>query len=338
MMVMLVIAIGAALAFWYSPLTNEDSVRVDIRSGQTLHGLAKQWQQEGWLPSALLLRVQARVYGFPSLRAGEFDIPSGLNGPKLLAHLATQSPITHRVSLIEGQFLREALATLANTPLLEQDVQPLTATNVAQLLNIEGSPEGWLYPDTYVYQRGDKVSTILRQAHTRMQQQLEQAWAARQPGLPYKTPYDALIMASLVEKETGAPYERPMIAGVFVRRLQKNMRLETDPTIIYGLGEAYNGKLRRVHLQDRSNRYNTYRHHGLPPTPIALAGRAALDAALNPADGAELFFVARGDGTHQFSATLAEHNKAVRQYQLKRRADYRSTLTPIPPSNKTEAP
>ena len=154
---------------------------------------------------------------------------------------------------------------------------------------------------------------------------LEEEWQGRAPYLPYQTPYEALIMASIVERETGLPQERGEIAGVFVRRLQTGMKLQTDPTVIYGLGQAFDGNLRRRHLVDESNPYNSYRHKGLPPTPIALPGRAAIHAALHPVDGTALFFVARGDGGHVFSTTLAEHQRAVRKYQLQRRKDYRSS-------------
>lgn len=333
---LLVIGSGVLLAFWYLPLNNEAPVRIDVRPGQTLSHLSRQWEAEGWLPSALLLRVQARVYGQErSLRVGEYDVPAGLNTPQLLQFLQNATPVAYRLTLIEGRPLREALTVLAADDRLQQDVQPLTPAAVSQLLGLDGSAEGWLYPDTYVVHRGDKVSAVIRQAYARMQQQLQDAWAARAEGLPYASPYDALIMASIVEKETGVEAERPVIAGVFVRRLQNNMRLETDPTVIYGLGEAFDGNLRRRHLQDRSNRWNTYRHKGLPPTPIALAGREALEAALHPAAGESLYFVARGDGSHVFSATLAEHSRAVREYQIRNRADdYRSA--PPPPAASEE--
>jgi UPF0755 protein len=158
-----------------------------------------------------------------------------------------------------------------------------------------------------------------------MARQLQDEWAARDDGLPYETPYEALIMASIIEKETGLAEERGQIAGVFVRRLRRGMRLQTDPTIIYGLGESFDGNLTRKHLADPANPYNSYRHGGLPPTPIALPGRAAIHAALHPEPGDALFFVARGDGGHVFSASLAEHEEAVRKYQLRRRRDYRSS-------------
>lgn len=314
--------IGAAL--WYMPLFNKEPIRVEIKSGQNLGVLAEQWQQQGWLPSALLLRIQARVYG-SHLRAGEFDVPANMNSAELLPFLATATPVAYRFTLVEGQTLQDALSFLAVKKDIVKDIQPLNMAEVGRYLKIDGSPEGWIYPDTYVYHKGDKVSTILRQAYISMQQHLEEAWHNRAEGLPYETPYDALIMASIVEKETGMASERARIAGVFVRRLQKKMRLETDPTVIYGLGRSFSGNLTRKHLQDRSNIWNTYRHFGLPPTPIALVGREALEAALHPAEGDELFFVARGDGSHEFSVTLAAHNKAVRHYQITNRAkSYRS--------------
>jgi len=161
-----------------------------------------------------------------------------------------------------------------------------------------------------------------------MERTLDEEWAGRAEGLPLKDPYEALILASIVEKETAVPEERARIAGVFVRRLQRGMRLQTDPTVIYGLGEGFDGNLRKHHLRDRTNPYNTYRHGGLPPTPIALPGRASIHAVLHPAPGDALYFVAKGDGSHHFSATLEEHARAVRRYQLRRDPDYRSRPAP----------
>lgn len=319
---------GAVISLWYLPLTNSTAVPIEIKSGQTLTQLAHQWEKDGWLPSALLLRIQARVYG-EHLKVGEYVIPEGLDSSQLLPYLKTASPVFHRITLVEGQTLHQTLAALANEPRLEQDVQPLTVDNVSKVLGIDGSAEGWIYPDTYLFTKGYKVSELLKQSYQRMQDELEQSWNQRAANLPYKTPYEALIMASIVEKETAVESERPIIAGVFVRRLHKRMRLETDPTVIYGLGSTFEGNLRRKHLNDSSNLWNTYRNFGLPPTPIALAGKKAIEAALHPADGNELFFVAKGDGSHVFSATLEEHNKAVQEYQIRNRAkNYRSTPLP----------
>jgi UPF0755 protein len=178
-------------------------------------------------------------------------------------------------------------------------------------------PEGLFFPSTYRFDDGDSDADILRRAYRRMQRVLDDAWAKRDPELPYATPYEALIMASIVEKETGQADEREAIAGVFVRRLRRGMKLQTDPTVIYGLGAAFDGNLRRADLR-RDTPYNTYTRHGLPPTPIALPGAAAIEAALHPADGKALYFVAKGDGSHHFSDSLRQHNNAVRRYQLKR--------------------
>lgn len=325
-----VLIVGLALAAWFVPSTNSEPVRITIKSGDTLAGKSRQWQADGWLPSAALLRLQARLLDKERvLRVGEFDVPAGVTGAELLTLLDQAQPVMYRVTLIEGKTLRDALQALAQAPSLDQDVQPLTPERVAELLEIQGSAEGLLYPDTYVYPSGEKVSRLLHQAHRRLQNELQQAWQQRHDDLPLTTPYHALVLASIVEKETGAAHERPQIAGVFVRRLNKGMRLQTDPTVIYGLGEAYDGNLRRRHLNDPGNPYNSYRHAGLPPTPIALAGRAALIAAVQPQDGTALYFVAKGDGSHVFSDTLEQHNRAVRQYQiLSRRDDYRSSPAP----------
>ena len=187
--------------------------------------------------------------------------------------------------------------------------------------------EGSLAPDTYDVQKGADRATLLAEMARRQANFLAQAWEARETGLPYQTPQEALIMASIIEKETGVPEERGEISGVFVRRLERGMLLQTDPTVIYGMGEAYKGRITRTDLRTPTP-YNTYTNAGLPPTPIAMVGREAIRAALNPVDGSSLYFVARGDGSHVFSDTLEQHNRAVREYQLKRRADYRSSPPP----------
>jgi UPF0755 protein len=320
------LVLGSAGYWWLSQENlNQTSVVVVIEKGQTLNHMAQQWEDEGWLRSALRLKVAARLTGGArDIRAGEFIIPPRLNSLTILPYLAEAQTRTYRVSLIEGRRLSAALESLGQAEHLQQDLGPLTRERVSDYLDLSVDVEAQLYPDTYVYHRNQPVSEIITQAHDRLNQVLKEEWDARSENLPYSEPYEALVMASIIEKETGVASERPVIAGVFVRRLQKNMRLETDPTVIYGLGESFDGNLTRAHLRDRSNPYNTYRNKGLPPGPIALAGREAIRAALNPADGTELFFVARGDGSHYFSSTLEEHNKAVRRYQLSRRSDYRS--------------
>lgn len=326
LLVIFLSTIAAGVTGWNIPTSNNGPVRVDIPPGSSLSAIARKWQSDGWLVSANLLKLQAKLLNKEHvLRAGEFDIPASLSGPQLLAFLASAKSVSYKVQFIEGTTLTQAIASLKRAKSLRQDVRPLTRKTIAKLIGVKGNPEGWLYPDTYVYHSGEAVSSIIRQSYQRMKKVLMQEWDAKAGDLPYRTPYDALIMASIVEKETGAAYERPQIAGVFVRRLKKNMRLETDPTIIYGLGDRFDGNLKKKHLRDRSNQYNSYRFKGLPPSPIAFAGRPAIHAALHPQNGTTLFFVAKGDGSHYFSETLAEHNKAVRKYQIfRRKKEYRS--------------
>ncbi|KJS28084.1 MAG: aminodeoxychorismate lyase, partial [Pseudomonas sp. BRH_c35] len=215
-----------------------------------------------------------------------------------------------------------------NQPKLEQTLDGLTDAEIMSRIGASGQhPEGRFFPDTYRFTRGTSDADLLRRAYARLEQVLEEEWQQRAEGLPYKDAYQALIMASIIEKETGVPGERGEIAGVFVRRLARGMLLQTDPTVIYGMGEKYKGRITRTDLRTPTP-YNTYTNAGLPPTPIAMVGREAIHAALHPADGTSLYFVARGDGSHVFSDTLNQHNRAVREYQLKRRADYRSSPPP----------
>lgn len=339
---LVVIALAVALAYLAQRPLNatpeQTAITVEIEKGDTLSHLAHEWAKQGWLPSAELLLLQARLFGgAKNIRPGEFEIPTTIKTYELLPLLAVIPNKQYNVRFIEGTRLSDALARLQQAPKLVQDITPLTLTAVQELLQAESLPEGLIYPDTYAYHAGDSASSILLRAHQRLNTILQQQWrdyqdklkAGEAQKLPYDTATDALIMASIVEKETGQASERPEIAGVFVRRLEKNMRLETDPTVIYGLGEDYEGNLKRSHLYDRSNPYNTYRNKGLPPTPIALAGREAINAALNPKAGDTLFFVAKGDGSHYFSTNLEQHNRAVREYQiLKRKENYRSAPAP----------
>jgi UPF0755 protein len=236
--------------------------------------------------------------------------------------------VQYSVTLPEGITLAEALAVMQSSEALDARLDGTRDPRLLALIEPWTEPEGLFFPDTYVFTRGQTDLEILRLAHQRMRALLDMAWNERDSELPYQEPYEVLVMASIIEKETGVPEERERIAGVFVRRLQRGMRLQTDPTVIYGLGEDYAGNLRRSHLRDMTNLFNTYRHAGLPPTPIALPGEAAILAAVHPAPGQELYFVARGDGSHAFSRTIEEHTRAVQQYQLQRREDYRSSPPP----------
>ncbi|MCV6604581.1 MAG: endolytic transglycosylase MltG, partial [Porticoccaceae bacterium] len=275
--------------------------------------------------------VYARLAALTDIQAGDYQLEPGVTPIQLLRQLNSGEVIFHQVTLPEGLTVKQWLQRLRQQPHLKSD---LSDAELVEFIggntndNTNDSPEGWLFPDSYRYHRGDSIEQILKQANRAMVGTLEKLWPERDIGLPYQSPYEALIMASIIEKETGVAWERPQIAGVFVRRLQKGMRLQTDPTVIYGLGERYKGNLTRTHLREKTP-YNTYVIKGLPPTPIANPGAEAIHAALHPADSSALYFVAKGDGSHYFSATLKEHEQAVEKYQRsQRRSDYRSSPVP----------
>jgi UPF0755 protein len=246
--------------------------------------------------------------------------------------------VQYSVTLVEGWNFRQVRAALAKEEKLDHTLEGLSDTQVMEKLGHGGIfPEGRFFPDTYRFVRGMTDVELLKIAYDRLNEVLAKEWEQRAPDAPYTEPYQALIMASLVEKETGVPQERGQIAGVFVRRMAMGMLLQTDPTVIYGLGDRYSGKLTRAHLKEPTP-YNTYVIAGLPPTPIAMVGREAIHAALNPVAGNSLYFVARGDGSHVFSDDLDAHNSAVREFQLKRRADYRSSPAPATAPDTQDAP
>lgn len=290
-----------------------------LEPGTSLVALAGALSARGWLDEPRTLIWEGRRRGVASrLQAGEYAIEPGMTPRELLEAMVAGRIVQHQVTLLEGWTFRQALEALHGHPELEATLSDASFETIMARLDREGQhPEGLFYPDTYHFSRGTSDLDILRRALNRMEQVLQRSWSERRPDLPLDEPYEALVLASIVEKETGAAEERPIIAGVFIRRLRIGMRLQTDPTVIYGMGEAFDGDLRRRDLR-ADTPYNTYRRDGLPPTPIALAGEAAIDAVLNPTEGEALFFVARGDGTHAFSATLAEHNRAVACYQLGR--------------------
>lgn len=290
-----------------------------VPKGASLRRVAADLHAGGVLSQPELLYWHARWQGDAHrIRAGEYRLEPGMTPDALLALLVSGQTISYRLTLVEGWSFHQVLMALAAEPALEQTLVGLSDTDVMQRLGYPNEhPEGRFFPDTYAFERGTSDIDFLRRAYQKMRTELAAAWTARAADVPLNDPYQALILASIVEKETGAAGERPQIAGVFVRRLRKGMKLQTDPTVIYGMGAQFDGNIRRRDLQ-QDTPYNTYVHVGLPPTPICMPGRAALDAALNPADGDALYFVARGDGTHEFSARLEEHNAAVRKFQLRR--------------------
>jgi len=329
--VLLVVAVAlAAAAAWYAfahwlatPLhAGDEAVQVEIPRGQPLSVTANDLAARGVLDHPRWLIAYARVTGADErVRAGEYKIEPGTTPAGLLALFETGKVVQHAVTFLEGWTFRELRGALAREPHLQQTLAEQSDAAVMRALEEpEQHPEGLFFPDTYIFGKGTTDLEILRQARARMRKELEGAWAARAENLPLKSPYEALILASIVEKETALASERPRIAGVFTERLRRGMRLQTDPTVIYGLGKAYDGNLRR-HDLERDGPYNTYTRTGLPPTPIALPGAEALRAAVQPDERGEIFFVATGlpDGSHAFSRTLAEHQAAVNQYLVRYR-------------------
>jgi UPF0755 protein len=312
--------------WWHHPFESQRSAVVLVGEGSSLASVADELARQGVLRRPYLWRTVARLQGLDGqIKRGEYELAADMSPALLLQTLVAGSVRRFTVTFPEGITLTMALDILQQQPTLESLLDGVNDPRLGALLEAGQTPEGQFFPDTYSYIRGDSDLDVLGRAYRRMQEVLTESWQHGDVGLPYDNPYQALIMASVVERETGVAAERSRIAGVFVRRLQKRMRLQTDPAVMYGLGDSFDGNLRRRHLADKGNPYNTYQHRGLPPTPIALPGRAAIEAALHPAPGSELYFVARGDGSHQFSDTLEQHQAAVKKYQLQRRKNYRSS-------------
>ncbi len=317
--VLLALAIGATWAHreLSKPLPVSTPTTVEIPAGSALSTVTAGLSERGLLPHPWLLAWHGRLTGTAAkIKAGEYVIRPGTTALGLLEQFVAGEVRLYDFTIIEGWTTAEALAALREHPAVRQT---LPAGDTEALLRgleaTEDHPEGLLFPDTYRFPKGTRDVDVLRQAYDLMQQHLQRAWAQRVDGLPLKSPYDALILASIVEKETARDDERRQIAGVFVRRLEKGMRLQTDPTVIYGMGEDFDGNIRRRDLR-ADTPYNTYTRGGLPPTPIALPGEASLRAAVDPAPGEALFFVATGkpDGSHFFSVTREEHEAAVQRY------------------------
>lgn len=304
---------------WYGnqPLRIEPLPKTfNVMPGTHLRSLSVMLEREGVIGNAPVFWLLGRVLGKgAALKAGVYTLDKPLT-PLALYGMIERGEVSQAVvQLIEGWNWREVRAALAAQPLLKHESAGMSDAELLQAIGAEEShPEGLLFPDTYSFAPHSSDLNVLRHAYRMQREKLMAAWETRAPGLPYRTPYDALIMASIVEKETGAASERPQIAGVFINRLRLGMRLQTDPTVIYGLGERFDGRLRRVDLQTDTP-YNTYTRDGLPPTPIAMPSEAAIQAALNPATTDALYFVSRNDGTHVFSSNLDAHNRAVNRYQ-----------------------
>ena len=290
-----------------------------IRSGSNIKTIAQDLTRERLIDDPWLFILLARLQGLDTrVRAGEYSIADGTTADELLRQFTEGSSIQYSLTVIEGWTFRQMLAALARDPIIEHRLEGKTDAEIMAELGYAGEhPEGRFFPDTYRFPRGTTDIDFLRRAYQVMRNHLDREWEQRQSDLPLKSPYEALILASIIEKETAVPAERNLISGVFVQRLRRNMRLQTDPTVIYGLGPEFDGDIRFRDLR-RDTPYNTYLRAGLTPTPIALPGLDSIRAALHPEESGALYFVSRGDGTHKFSNTLEEHNAAVRKYQLKR--------------------
>jgi UPF0755 protein len=309
------------LSFQYGaiPLASGPAVFL-IRSGSNIKSISQDLAREKIIDDPWLFILLAKLRGMETrVRAGEYHLQPDLTADELLEKFTRGNAIQYKLTIIEGWSFRQMLAAIAEDPVIESTLQGKTDAEIMVLLGQPGQhPEGLFFPDTYRFPKGTSDLDFLRRAYQVMQKHLAREWTQRVPGLPLKSSYEALILASIIEKETGAGFERPLIAGVFIERLKRKMRLQTDPTIIYGLGPDFDGNIRYRDLR-KDTPYNTYLHAGLTPTPIALPGIDSIRAALHPATTDALYFVSKGDGTHQFSATLEEHNAGVSRYQLNKK-------------------
>ncbi|MDT8408607.1 MAG: endolytic transglycosylase MltG [Wenzhouxiangellaceae bacterium] len=305
-------------AFESAPLFDEGSVIVMVRPGQGLGPVTATLERLKLARPGWHWRVLGRLHQ-PRIKAGEYRIEAGTSPRRLIDDLTAGKVVRHRFTIIEGWNLSRLRREISKDSRLVQTLGNAADEELMRRLGCEGCfAEGRFLPETYQFLRGDRDLDLLARSYRAMSSELDQAWRRRDPDMGLESPEQLLVLASLVEMETMHDAEREQVAGVFVRRLKLGMRLQTDPTVVYGLSDDFDGRIRLVHLRS-DHPWNTYTRHGLPPTPIALPGKASIHAAASPADGDALYFVARGDGSHHFSATLAEHNRAVARYILGKR-------------------
>ena len=318
LIILLALFAAAGLGYYaYRPLQLPATpFEFELKQGSSLKNMARNMRQAGLLQQEVLFVWLGRLLGKSTqLKAGNYALERPLSPLELLDIFTKGDVSQNQVSVIEGWTFKQLRAALNTSPDIAHDTLNLSDAEILQRIGAtETHPEGLFFPDTYYFAAGSSDLAIIKRAYRVMQQRLQEAWAGRDAGLPLQPPYQALILASTVEKEPGTPADRALIAGVFVNRLRKGMLLQTDPTVIYGLGEQFDGNLRKRDLL-ADTAYNTYTRGGLTPTPIALPGMAALQATLHPAKTDALYFVARGDGSSQFSSNLAAHNRAVNRYQ-----------------------
>lgn len=319
-----IIAGGAAWLWYYAqtPLKLDTlPLEFNVKPGSSLQSVAEQLTAAGVLAEPWTFIALARALKKSAqMKAGQYRIDQALTPRQLLDKITRGDVSYSAITFLEGWTFRQMRALLNQNAALKHESEQLSDQEILQRIGAtETHPEGLFFPDTYSFDKGSSDLEVLKRAYQRMMSHLNSLWEARAPDLPFQNPYEALVMASIVEKETGHFAERGMIAAVFVNRFKTKMKLQADPTVIYGLGEKFDGNLRRIDLF-ADHPYNTYYHVGLPPTPIAMPGLDALKAVLNPADSDVLYFVSRGDGTSHFSESLADHNRAVAKYQKKARA------------------
>ncbi len=321
--ILLCVAIAGVVIFYfdralYRPLPGLDTPQVfEVAPGSSLTRVGESLQSRGLLRSPRLLNGLARLRGVSGqIKPGEYELTPGMSAAQLLDKMVAGDNVQYRVTLVEGWTVAQALDQIWQGNKIQRTLDSYDPARVSALLELEGdNPEGMLFPDTYFYTAGTTDVELLQRSRQQLEAVLSEQWENRLGALPYEDSYDALILASIIEKESAATSERGDIAGVFIRRLERGMRLQSDPTVIYGMGSQFNGDLTRADLQAETP-YNTYRIAGLPPTPIALAGLESIRASLNPVESDYLYFVATGDGGHYFSSTLEEHNAAVERFQL----------------------
>lgn len=327
---LLIIAGGAG---WFSyqqyletPVNLDEKTRFTVEHGAYFNSVAAKLQGKAVIERSPFLRVLARLHPeLTHLRAGEYELTPGMTPVQLFSKLTSGDTVKYDITIVAGTRYKNLRDQLRHMEGIRQTLGDTSDSELMKQLNIDApSLEGQFLAETYQYERGNTDLSILQRAHKALQKTLKKAWASKADKLPLESAYEALTLASIIEKETGVAAERPKIAGVFVRRLQRGMLLQTDPTVIYGMGDRYKGNITYRDLRAHTP-YNTYVIKGLPPTPIALVGREAIEAAVHPADGKALYFVAKGDGHHVFSNSLRAHNAAVRKYQLRRKSDYRSS-------------
>jgi UPF0755 protein len=317
--VILSLAAAAGLVFWaQEPIIGADRkpIEFSIKSGSGVRSSMEQIAAAGVPVNPVLLGLLARLRGKSTrLKAGNYELKPGTTPLALIDQLVRGEFAQEGLAIIEGWTFRQMRKAIAEHPALKHDTAHLSDKELlAKVTPDYTHPEGLFFPDTYRFAKGSSDLQVYKQSHALMQKRIEEEWARRDPSVPYKNPYEALIMASIVEKETGQKLERDMIAGVFVNRLKRGMLLQTDPTVIYGIGDKFDGNIRKRDLETDTP-YNTYKRTGLPPTPIALPGSEAIAAALKPAKTDALYFVSRGNGTSHFSSNLPDHNRAVNKYQ-----------------------